>query len=204
MLRYTPMLLAMASLVVLFLSIMIHEVAHGYTAYRFGDPTAKLSGRLTLNPLKHIDPLGTLVVPLLLYVTHAPFLFGWAKPVPINESNFHNPQKQIAWCAAAGPLSNFTLATIFSIVLRNIPIPVFFQELLAQGIILNVVLGCFNLIPFPPLDGSRILANFLPYKMKLQYYRVEPYGTIIIFLCMYLGIFNNFFRLIQPLFRWFF
>lgn len=198
------MLFDIAALTILFLSVMIHEIAHGYTAYRFGDPTARLAGRLTLNPLKHVDPLGTIIVPLLLYFSGARFLFGWAKPVPINEYNFHNPKKQIALCAASGPLSNFTLAAIFSILLRNLSLPVFFQELLAQAIIINVVLACFNLIPFPPLDGSRIFAGILPTKVQQQYYKIEPYGTVILFLLMYLGLFNHFFRWIQPVFRWFF
>lgn len=197
------MLLDMLSLVVLFMSVMIHEIAHGYTAYRFGDPTAKLSGRLTLNPLKHIDPLGTIIVPLLLYISGSRFLFGWAKPVPINEYNFHNPQKQIALCAAAGPLANFTLAAMCSVLLRNVGMPIFFQELLAQAIMINVVLACFNLIPFPPLDGSRIFAGILPHKIQQQYYKIEPYGTVLLFLLMYLGLFNHFFRLIQPVFGWF-
>jgi Zn-dependent protease len=154
--------------------------------------------------LKHIDPLGTIILPLVLYVTGAKFLFGWAKPVPINEYNFRNPQKQIALCAAAGPLANFTLAAICSFFLRNISLPVFFQEVLAQAIMINVVLACFNLIPFPPLDGSRIFAGLLPTKLQHQYYKIEPYGTVILFLLMYIGLFNYFFRFIQPVFRWFF
>jgi Zn-dependent protease len=198
------MLLDIASLLVLFFSVMIHEIAHGYTAYRFGDPTARLSGRLTLNPLKHVDPLGTIVVPLLLYLAKSHFLFGWAKPVPINESNFRDPQRQIPLCAAAGPLSNFTLAAICSILLRNIGLPTFFQELLAQSIMINIVLACFNLIPLPPLDGSRIFAGLLPYRLQQQYYKIEPYGTVILFLLLYVGLFNYFFQWIQPIFRWFF
>ena len=129
----TYMLLDIAALIILFFSVMIHEIAHGYTAYRFGDPTARLSGRLTLNPLKHIDPLGTIILPLVLYVTGAKFLFGWAKPVPVNEYNFRNPQKQIALCAAAGPLANFTLAAICSFFLRNISLPVFFSGSIDSG-----------------------------------------------------------------------
>lgn len=192
------------SLIILFLSVIIHEIAHGYTAYRFGDPTAKLSGRLSFNPLKHIDPLGTVIVPLLLYFSGSRFLFGWAKPVPVNEHNFRDPQKQIAWCAASGPLANFTLAAISSFLLRNLGLPVFFQELLAQTIMINVVLACFNLIPFPPLDGSRIFASILPVKIQQRYYQIEPYGTILLFLFMYLGLFKYFFRFIQPVLRWFF
>jgi Zn-dependent protease len=198
------MILGFASLIILFFSVMLHEIAHGYTAYRFGDPTARLAGRLTLNPLKHIDPLGTIVVPLLLYVSGARFLLGWAKPVPINEYNFHNPKTQTALCAASGPLTNFTLAALCSFLLRNFGLPVFFQELLAQTIIINVALACFNLIPFPPLDGSRIFAAFLPGQLQQQYYKIEPYGTALLFVFMYLGFFNHFFRIIQPVFRWFF
>ena len=164
---------------ILFFSIVIHEFFHGYVALKAGDPTAKYAGRLTLNPIPHIDPIGTIFLPLLLIISKSSFLFGWAKPVPVNPMNFRDPGKDNVKVAAAGPLSNFGLALVFSILciivenlfsIRNVIFTIFLY-----GIKINLVLAFFNLIPVPPLDGSHILEYFLPLHLKESYYHFMEY-----------------------------
>ncbi len=173
----------------LFMGIILHEVSHGYTAYRFGDPTAKNAGRLSLNPIRHIDPLGTVIFPAMLILLKSPFLFGWAKPVPINPSYFEDPRKGIFWVSLAGPGANFALAAVFYILFVTL------QPSTDSGlgtfiwfaVFINIVLGVFNLLPVPPLDGSKILATFLPGRLAGQYMQLEKYGFIILILLILSG-----------------
>jgi Zn-dependent protease len=156
------------TILVLILSVVVHEVAHGWAAYALGDPTAKLAGRLTLNPLPHLDPLGSVFLPLLLFITHSPILFGWAKPVPYNPYNLQAGRWGPAMVAVAGPVSNLFLAGIFSIIIRLTmgAMPIAFFQLTALIVIINLGLALFNLIPIPPLDGSKILFALIPYRYR--------------------------------------
>ncbi len=176
-------------LAILFFSIIVHEVSHGYAALRSGDPTAKYSGRLTLNPLRHIDPFGTIVLPILLILMRSPFLIGWAKPVPINPYYLRNPKKDMAKIGAAGPLSNLGLAIIFAIIYRITGMG-FISFFLLYAVFINLLLFLFNLVPVPPLDGSRIVAGFLTHDAYEKYMRIEPYGFIIVFALLFL-LFNS-------------
>lgn len=185
----------------LVLAITFHEVSHGYIAYRLGDPTAKLMGRLTLNPIKHIDPVGTVILPLIL-VALGGIIFGYAKPVPINPSNFNDPKKGMAISAAAGPITNVILAIISSLILVLVigPIASLFQStvinaalmplalMLQFSVRINIFLAALNLIPILPLDGGRVLTGFLPHRQAAMYSRIEPYGFIILFALIFTGI----------------
>lgn len=184
--------------VVLLFSVIIHEVAHGYVALLNGDPTARLSGRLTLNPIPHIDPIGTILLPLILLFTGSRLLFGWAKPVPVNPSYFKDYRWGEITTSVAGPASNLLLALLFSNLMRlNIGGPGLLL-LAYYGCTINIFLALFNLIPIPPLDGSHVVSAFLPYRW-LQYYRyLEPVGFIIILLLFYSGIMGI---ILMPLYR---
>lgn len=170
-------------------SIILHEVAHGWVAYRLGDPTAKLAGRLTLNPLAHIDPLGTILIPgvllLLATLTRAPIiLFGWAKPVPINPFYFRRPYRDMMLVGLAGPLLNLALAGLalaawYPLSQAGQALPELLILFLAALILINIILACYNLIPIPPLDGSRILAYFLPPRGRMLLHQIEPFGLFI-------------------------
>lgn len=189
---------ALASLIIsipIFLfAMVIHEVAHGWVAYKLGDPTAKFSGRLTLNPVSHIDPIGTIVLPLTLIIMGSPFVFGWAKPVPINFMGLRNPKKDIIWVGAAGPLANMIFAFIAVALSRLFPIGNFplLSDIFKLTILVNLILAAFNLIPIPPLDGSRILFGLLPPNLAMKYMRIEPYGFIVLFILLWLGFLNWF------------
>jgi Zn-dependent protease len=179
------------SLIILFVSIIVHEISHGWVAYKLGDPTARYSGRLTLNPLAHIDIFGTIILPLLLIVMHSPFLFGYAKPVPINFYNLKNPKRDMIWVGLSGPISNILSAAVLSLIIKAISLPQFFYEIVAFGVWINLILAVFNLIPIPPLDGSRVVFGLLPYKYSIAYAQLEQFGFIIIFLLIFSGLFRQ-------------
>lgn len=178
-------------IVVLLFSVVVHECAHGIAAYRAGDPTAKVMGRITLNPIPHIDIVGSILVPALLILSHAPFLFGWAKPVPVNPAYFRNRREDEIKVSFAGPASNLLLSLVF-LVLTILVILVFrtfalsgsafglYYSVLRGGMIINLVLAFFNLIPIPPLDGSHILENLLPYRYARYIDMMRPYGFILL------------------------
>ena len=183
---------------VLLFSVIVHEVAHGYVAWLNGDPTARLAGRITLNPVPHIDPIGTIFLPLLLLVTHAGVIFGWARPVPVNPSNFRNYRWGEVTCSFAGPASNLLLAALFAFLLRLHLGGPGLVLLAYYGCTINIFLALFNLLPIPPLDGSHLVAAFLPYRL-LQFYRyLEPVGFVIILLLFYTGLMG---LILMPLFR---
>lgn len=173
-------------------SIIIHEVAHGYAAWRLGDPTARMSDRLTLNPLKHIDPIGSVVLPLVLVLAHSGVLFGWAKPVPFNPYYFRDPKRGIMIVGAAGPVSNFVLAVASAILFRVVaPFSDIAAWFMAYFCITNVFLGTFNMVPIPPLDGSRVLVGLLPDRMAQSYLQLERYGFVIVIVLVTTGILNK-------------
>ncbi|RUA05792.1 MAG: site-2 protease family protein [Gammaproteobacteria bacterium] len=173
-------------------AITIHEVAHGWVANKCGDSTAKMLGRLSLNPIKHIDPIGTIVVPAVLYFSSG-FLFGWAKPVPINYNALNSPKRDMSWVALAGPLSNFAMAGLWlaSIFLAKEIDSIFLVKMASVGIYINLVLGVLNLLPLPPLDGSRVVASLLPNPLAYQYNKLEAYGLYILLALLFLGIFEK-------------
>lgn len=166
-------------------AITLHEAAHGYAARYFGDNTAAMMGRISLNPTRHIDPMGTIVMPLLLYfATSGAFLFGYAKPVPVNFSHLRNPKRDMIWVALAGPAANFAQAMIWAlglVLLAGTGIHErFFLEMARAGVLVNLVMWAFNLFPLPPLDGGRILVGLLPWKQAQWLARVEPWGFFIV------------------------
>jgi len=178
------------SIILFFLAVVIHEFAHGWMAYKLGDPTAKHSGRLTLNPIAHIDPIGTIVLPLFLVITGSPILFGWAKPVPVNFRALRNPKRDMIWVGLAGPCANIILAILISFVIKlNIALIPFVA--LKYFMLLNLVLAIFNLIPIPPLDGSRVVMGLLPPKAAFQYMQLERFGFVLIVIMLYLGLFQS-------------
>ncbi len=224
-------LMAIRILVLVF-SVVFHEVAHGWTAWKLGDPTARNAGRVTMNPLPHIDPIGSVLIPLVLAVTGSPFLYGWAKPVPVRVGMLNDPQRDHAKVAAAGPLSNLLLALVSALALGLVALvanstlsaeaianqgansPLFFLiHLFKTGILLNVVLALFNLVPLPPLDGSWIMSRFLPLRFRWRYENLRRFGffpvigflllvrytvvghwvmnVVIVFLDFFQGIANN-------------
>jgi Zn-dependent protease len=194
-------------------AIVFHEVAHGWVANRLGDPTARDMGRLTLNPIPHIDLIGTIIMPLMLFLlTDGRMLFGYAKPVPINPHNFKDPKKGMALSSLAGPSVNIVMAVICSFLLRvvmaglegRVPETVWswfatpVTLMLGYGIIINVVLAVLNMIPIPPLDGSRVVYWLLPDRQAAVYYRLEPYGTFILMALIMLGVLG---KIMTPLIR---
>ncbi|HIO91625.1 MAG TPA: site-2 protease family protein [Leucothrix mucor] len=178
-------------------AITVHEVAHGWVANKLGDGTARMLGRLTLNPFKHIDPIGTVLVPLVLLISPVPFVFGWAKPVPVDTRNFKNPRRDMAIVAIAGPLSNIIMAIIWVIILNigqsiitDPSIAKGFQAMAYAGVLINLVLFAFNLMPIPPLDGGRVLSGLVPPKISNLLDRIEPYGFFIVIGLVYMGAFQ--------------
>lgn len=175
-------------LVTLYLAIVLHEVAHGYAAYRLGDPTAKDAKRLTLNPLAHIDLFGSILLPVMLVMTHSPVLLGWAKPVPFDPAYFRDVKKGTMIVGAAGPVTNMILALVAGIVFRLFTPAGIIGLFLVHLCIINVILAVFNLIPIPPLDGSRVVMGFLPSRLVPGYLRLERFGFLIIFGLLWLGV----------------
>ena len=187
---------AIYALPVLF-AITIHEAAHGYVARYFGDNTAWTLGRVTLNPLKHIDPIGTIAMPLLLYfATSGAFLFGYAKPVPVNFGQLRNPKRDMIWVALAGPASNFAQALLWAlalVVMAGFGVQErFFIQMAQAGALVNLVMWAFNLFPLPPLDGGRILVGLLPYKQALLVSRIEPWGFFVVMALVLAGVLTTF------------
>ncbi|MCK5924603.1 MAG: site-2 protease family protein [Methylococcales bacterium] len=193
-------------------AITVHEVAHGWVAKKFGDPTADKLGRLTLNPIKHIDLIGTIILPAVLLITLTGYIFGWAKPVPVNPNNFKFPRKTMAIVALAGPVSNILMAIGWALIMRlgsvlstheAISLPLIYMGV--AGISINLVLALINLIPLPPLDGGRIVAGFLSEKWAFYYGYLERFGTAILLVLLLSGLLNTI--LGYPLFilqQWFF
>ena len=177
-------------------AITVHEAAHGYVARHYGDNTAYMLGRITLNPFKHIDPIGTIVMPLVLYfATSGAFVFGYAKPVPVNFSHLRNPKRDMIWVALAGPVTNFLQAIIWAIllvvlVLVGIKEP-FFIKMCYAGISVNLVMWALNLFPLPPLDGGRVLTGLLPYKQAVAFSKMEPYGFFIVMGLILTGVLST-------------
>ncbi len=180
----------------LLFAITIHEVSHGFVALQFGDKTAKMMGRLTLNPIKHIDPVGTILVPFTLFMLSG-FVFGWAKPVPVNPRNFSHLRLGTAVVAAAGPLSNLLMAffwgaiMLFGIYNQQTHIGLALAYMGKQGIFINIILMVLNFIPIPPLDGSRVVSSLLPGRMAYYYEQVEPYGFIILLILIITGLLSK-------------
>ncbi len=183
-------------------AITVHEAAHGYAARHFGDDTAYVMGRITLNPIKHIDPVGTILMPLMLYfATSGAFLFGYAKPVPVRFGNLRNPKRDMIWVALAGPGANLAQALFWGILLyaligTGLTEP-FFVKMCQGGMLVNVVMFVFNLFPLPPLDGGRILVGLLPYKQAELVSRVEPWGFFIVMGLVIMGVVSKLWM--QPL-----
>lgn len=182
--------------VVLVFSVVFHEVAHRYAAWRLGDPTARMSNRLSLHPLRHIDPVGSVILPILLVLMQSSVLFGWAKPVPFNPYFFRNARTGTMIVAAAGPLSNFLLAGVALGVHAAVPVGGWVAVVLATLCMTNVVLGVFNLIPIPPLDGSRIVFGWLNDRWQQWYMSMERYGMVIVLVLVYGGLLDH---VIMPL-----
>jgi len=176
------------------LAITLHEAAHGYVAKKYGDLTAYAQGRVTLNPLRHIDPMGTIIVPLLLLAVSSPYLFGWAKPVPVNFGNLRHPKRDMLWVAAAGPGANLLMAFLWALVFKlglAIPESNFSEPMLLMGqagILINVILLVLNLLPLPPLDGGRIAVSLLPQRIAYRFAQIEPYGFIILLALLFTGV----------------
>src|SRR5687768_13536169 len=184
--------LAIYALPVLF-AITLHEAAHGYVARHFGDMTAHAQGRISLNPVRHIDVVGTIVVPLVILVLSAgKFLFGWAKPVPVNYSALRKPRQHMAWVAAAGPGANLLMALIWAVLLKLAVLAnsEFFELMARAGILVNLVFMFLNLLPILPLDGGRILASLLPSRAAWQYARLEPWGLPLLLLLLVTNALN--------------
>jgi Zn-dependent protease len=176
-------------------AITLHEAAHGYAARHFGDLTADQAGRITLNPIRHIDLMGTIVIPVLILIaSQGKYAFGWAKPVPVNFGRLRNPKRDMLWVAAAGPGANLLMAILWAFVIKamqGVPVNYFTEPVLLMargGIIVNAVLMVLNLLPLPPLDGGRIAVSLLPHRLAYRFAKVEPFGMIILVVLMLMGV----------------
>ncbi|MBI5182968.1 MAG: site-2 protease family protein [Nitrospinae bacterium] len=206
------------------LAIVLHEIAHGWVAYRLGDPTAKQMGRLTLNPIAHIDIVGTVILPLVLILTGSGFVFAYAKPVPVNFSNLRRPKEDMVWVAGAGPLTNILIAGVSAIIFRlifyinpelvgyivdpyrlfsrgglEVSIMVPIALMLLASVRLNILLAVINLIPIPPADGGRILVGLLPYRQAIAYSKIEPIGMFLLFFLLFFDPLKIFSHIIWPI-----
>ena len=202
----------------LLIAVILHEIAHGIAAGWLGDPTARSRGRITLNPLRHIDPFMTIILPLLLVLSGSPIIFGGAKPVPINPGYFRNPRRGMLWTAAAGPATNLILAVVsylglrlYTVLLEPLPLHGSAAWLLflitlpyvwfTYGVVINVVLAVFNLIPIPPLDGGRIAVGLLPLAAARRWAQLERYGLLIVVALLYFKVLDGVFRPVLTLLR---
>ena len=197
-------LLLFSSLIILLFSIILHECAHGLAAEHHGDPTAREAGRITLNPIPHLDPIGSILLPgimILMSLFGAPaVIFGWARPVPINPYNLNDPKRDMMWIGLAGPATNFSIALLLALLFRLFAFPASLAAIiLFYGVTINLLLAIFNLIPIPPLDGSRILTGILPEEYSYRLSRIEPFGFIILIILLISGIFNIVFMLVLKL-----
>lgn len=186
-------------IVILIFSVVIHEVAHGYVAYRYGDKTALYAGRLTLNPIVHLDIFGSIILPLLLFLAHSPFMIGWAKPVPYNPDNLSNRKWGSIAVASAGIVANLSLAVFFGLILRftsGMALPEGLPFILSLIVVVNLVLAIFNLVPIPPLDGSKIFYPLLPYAFRDAILFIERFA--LLFLVIFILFFSN---IILPILR---
>lgn len=187
-------------------AITLHEAAHGYTAYRLGDATAYLQGRVSLNPIRHVDLLGTIIIPLVLLATGSSFIFGYAKPVPVNFSQLQHVRRDTILVALAGPFSNLVMAFIWTllklVLLLCLPGNVFLLKMANAGIAVNLVLFAFNLFPLPPMDGGRIMLSLLPPQMAYQFAKVERYGFFILMGLIYLGVTSYWMRPVMMIGKW--
>lgn len=174
--------------VILIFSAIVHEVMHGIVAEKLGDSTARYAGRITMNPIPHIDPFGSILLPFILLAVGSPIIFGAAKPVPVNFNNLRNPKQGMALVSLAGPLSNFALAVLFVIPIKLGLVNDISGPILLQAILINIVLGTFNLIPIPPLDGSKILAALAPDEWMYKILSLERFGFLLVLLFLMLGL----------------
>ncbi|MDB5824120.1 MAG: peptidase family [Herminiimonas sp.] len=184
---------AVYALPILF-AITLHEAAHAYAAKYFGDNTAFSLGRMSLNPIRHIDPVGTLLIPIILFFVGSPFLFGYAKPVPVEYGNLRNPKRDMAWVALAGPAANLVMALMWMVLAVLLTawqgVDEYFMRMAQAGIITNLVIFAFNLFPVPPLDGGRIMFSLLPHGLALRYAQLEPYGFFIVMGLAFMKVLN--------------
>lgn len=187
-------------LIILIFSAIVHEVMHGVAAEKLGDDTARLEGRITLNPIPHIDPFGSIALPLFLMMVGSPVILGAAKPVPVNFRNLRDPKRGMALVSLAGPLANFGLAVLCVIPIKLGLVNALSYQILLQAIIINLVLGTFNLIPIPPLDGSKVLAAMAPDRWMYRILEWERFGFLIVFAFLYLGLLD---RILWPVVLWF-
>lgn len=189
------------TIAILLFSAIVHEVSHGLMAEKLGDDTAREEGRITLNPIPHIDPFGTILLPAMMwFATNGQFVFGSAKPVPVNFESLRNPKLGMALVSLAGPFSNFALAILFVLPLKLGLTNSISEPVLYQAIVINLLLGVFNLIPIPPLDGSKVIASFLPERLMYRLLELERYGFILILVFLYTGLLNTIFIPILVLF----
>ncbi len=188
--------------IILFFAVVVHEFAHGWVAYKLGDPTAKLAGRLTLNPIMHIDPVGTIFLPGVLIALRLlglnTFLFGWAKPIPVNFTRLNNPRRDMMLVGMAGPAVNVILALVVS-RLSSLPISSDVYKIVEAAVFINLLLATFNMIPIPPLDGSRLVMGLLPRQLAAPYSHLERYGILIVMVFIYMGALD---AVVLPIVEW--